>query len=79
MSTARDELTHKIAVWAMAGELAGPTADVLWAAGWRKMPSADTLADFIADQRDQFPRVADDMDSGDLADAILALMEGSDG
>ncbi len=51
-------------------------ADVLLAAGWRKMPSAEALTDFIAEQRDAFPRRADDMDSGDLADAILALMDG---
>lgn len=31
----------------------------------------DALSDFIMDERDKFPRVAGDMDSGDLANAIM--------
>jgi len=82
--TARDELIEDLATkvpkadWDMAdeiGDLSG-VADAVLAAGWRKMPSAEALTDFIAEQRDAFPRRADDMDSGDLADAILALMDG---
>lgn len=32
----------------------------------------EALADLIADARDQYPRLADDMDSGELAETILA-------
>lgn len=33
------------------------------------------LADFIADQRDQYPRLSDDMDSEDLASGVLDWLE----
>lgn len=88
--SARDEATQIVAAFRLPwiGEhdhidremLGGPVVDALIAAGWRKMPSReeirDAVAEFICDEYIQgqlFPA-----DYG-AADAVLALMEGSDG
>lgn len=77
MSGDRDELARLIAEATAAKRThVLDAAYSVWAAGWRKMPSRETLADFISEQRDAYPRSANDMDSEELADAILSLMGG---
>ena len=46
-----------------------PVADVLWSAGWRKMPSISELTDCIISVDDQ-------RDTDLLVAAILALLDG---
>ncbi len=76
--TARDELTKAIAYWLpttmqgpddWAHDRAGQISNELWAAGWRKMPSAAKI------NRAFDTWLADDSEQT-LADRILALMDG---